>query len=181
MADDRSEPLIACVSCRALVPVVDVPRHRYMTGSPGCWLVYGDVIAHEYSNAVLGRWHQLTVDAYAVQHPGGQDRVARQSVAIHLMSLCAILEHGASVADAPRRLHGWAKQRRAFEWLEPPSSLGAVTVADARAAIAGNPERYAATVRRWADAAWKAWEPHHGRVRAWLELASAARALGRAG
>ena len=172
MAVDPSDALSACFSCGALVPAVDAPMHRYMTGSPGCWLIYGEVIAHEYSDVRYGRWHQFTVDAYAVQHPGGRERVARQSVAIHLMSLCAILERGAPIGDAPRRLHGWADQRRDFAWLAPPTSVGAITVADVHAALAGDADHYGATLRNWAKAAWGAWRPHHEQVRAWLGPAS---------
>ena len=36
---------------------------------------------------------QDLVDAYAAQHPTNPDRRNRQSVAIHLMSLCAGIEH----------------------------------------------------------------------------------------
>jgi hypothetical protein len=35
---------------------------------------------------------QQVVDSYMVQHPGNPDRRNRQSVAVHLMSLCASLE-----------------------------------------------------------------------------------------
>ncbi|MDZ7628938.1 MAG: DUF5946 family protein [Parvularculaceae bacterium] len=37
--------------------------------------------------------HRLSVDAYAVQHPGGASRQAIQSVGLHLARLYIQLEH----------------------------------------------------------------------------------------
>jgi hypothetical protein len=42
----------------------------------------------------------LLVDAFAAQHPGGSSPQATQSVAIHLLTLFAILERGHDVAQA---------------------------------------------------------------------------------
>ena len=35
--------------------------------------------------------HRLSVDTYAVQHPGVPERRSIQSVAVHLMCLCLVL------------------------------------------------------------------------------------------
>ena len=46
-------------------------NHTYYNLSPECWSVYTEVLEAEYSNGLLfGQVHQLTVDAYAVQHAG---------------------------------------------------------------------------------------------------------------
>lgn len=66
--------LIKCIGCGALVPQVDGPTHRYMGSSPGCWHVYGEVLSREYSDRSFGALHRLTVDSYAVQHPGAHPR-----------------------------------------------------------------------------------------------------------
>ncbi|MCP5049599.1 MAG: hypothetical protein GY940_20685 [bacterium] len=54
-----------CFSCGAPVPEIEGPVHRYMDSSPGCWKIFGEVLAREYSNAAYARYHRLTVDAYA--------------------------------------------------------------------------------------------------------------------
>ncbi len=72
--------LVPCVGCHALVADTDGPTHPYFGASPGCWASYA-------------AW-PLAVDAYAVQHPGLPERRASQSVWVHLVSLCLIVEHG---------------------------------------------------------------------------------------
>lgn len=39
-----------CFSCGGLYPNVDGPVHKYMDSSPGCWAIYGEVLAKEYSD-----------------------------------------------------------------------------------------------------------------------------------
>jgi len=48
----------------------DGPAHAYMLSSPGCWAAYGELLAREYSDSAYRRLHRLSVDAYALQHPG---------------------------------------------------------------------------------------------------------------
>ena len=69
-----------CLSCGGVFPDIDGPVHRYMKSSPGCWAVYGEVLAREYEDPYFFEVHRLTVDAYAVQHPGSTDRQSIQSV-----------------------------------------------------------------------------------------------------
>ena len=67
------------------------PVHAYMHASPGCWMLYCGL---EDWKASLTADHdaptliQHLVDSYAVQHAANPDRRNRQSVAVHLMSLC---------------------------------------------------------------------------------------------
>ncbi len=63
---DTSE---TCPGCGGSFDVSDGPTHRYLGASPGCWAVYGEVLAKEYSDAAYYRVHRLTVDAYSAQHP----------------------------------------------------------------------------------------------------------------
>jgi hypothetical protein len=67
---------IPCIGCHALFPDVDGPVHRYMESSPGCWASYGEVLVREYTEPSYFGVHRLTVDAYAVQHPGVRRRKA---------------------------------------------------------------------------------------------------------
>ena len=67
--------------------------------SAECWDVFTEVIGKEFSNAVLfGQVHQLTVDAYAAQHAGGNHR--DKSVMIHLSGLYLVLDRGLRHRDS---------------------------------------------------------------------------------
>jgi uncharacterized protein DUF5946 len=69
-----------------------------MLSSPGCWALYGSILAWKHNPAADAEatLTQRIVDSYAVQHATNPDRRNRQSVAGHLISLCASLEHGIS-------------------------------------------------------------------------------------
>ncbi|MEZ5977689.1 MAG: DUF5946 family protein [Planctomycetota bacterium] len=155
-----------CFSCGARTSPSDGPTHRYLLSSPGCWAAYGVVLAREYEEPARMALHRLTVDAYAVQHPGDTSRRAVRSVNIHLASLCAVLERGVAPSDATR-LIGELTERDDFAWLEPPASLGALDVTHVLAAT--TTDEHLAAVRAWAEAAWFAWEPWHARVRERLD------------
>ncbi len=158
--------LIQCPGCGALFDDVQGPTHRYLESSPGCWAAYGEVLMREYSDPAYYRIHRLTVDAYAVQHPGRPSPQTIQSAAVHLISLCLVLEHNVDVQRATRAIQTAVKTKGRFAWLTPPASLGSVTVADVRAA--NNAEELAKVVRAWAESAWTAWSPHHAVIRNWL-------------
>lgn len=148
-----------------MVPDEEGPPHRYLESAPGCWRLFGDVLAREYSNAAYWEVHQLTVDAYAVQHPGHPSAQTVQSAAIHLGRLYLQLEleiYGRQLADATRAL---AKRKSQFIWLDPPKSRGSVTVLDVHGA--DSPEEHTRRVQAWAEKAWSAWTVHHDQVRRW--------------
>ncbi|MEM8981501.1 MAG: DUF5946 family protein [Pseudomonadota bacterium] len=153
-----------CPGCRIELPPVDGPVHKYMESSPSCWAAFGKVLAREYSDATYMTAHRLTVDTYAVQHPGQPSPQSIQSVAVHLISLYSVLELGVAHSEATRLLQRCADQMR-FTWLEPPASLGAVTVADVL--LAQNAEEYRAVVDRWAGEALAAWSAHHEQIAGW--------------
>ena len=83
-----------CFGCGGLFPAADGPTHAYMLSSAGCWAAYGKVLVREYADPLLfAASHRLTVDAYAVQHPGNaDDRRAVQSVWLHFAALDAIFQ-----------------------------------------------------------------------------------------
>ena len=154
-----------CVGCKALVPRMDGPRHRYMESAPGCWARFGAILEREYSDPTYMRNHRLTVDAYAVQHPGQPSPQSTQSVCLHLVSLHLVFECDVSQSSATRALQHLAKHKDQFCWLEPPESLGDVTVNDVVEAT--NADEHADAVTRWARSAWGAWAPHHPKVQQW--------------
>ncbi len=170
-----------CVGCGGLVPDVIGPTHPYMRASVGCWQIYGEVGARWHGQPVAGpsRWHH--VDAYAVQHPGGaeHDRRQRQSVAVHLVALCLLLEVGQPPEQAPawrgRTTQVVLGRLSLADWpyLPPPSDLGAVTVADVHAE--SSPTEQEARATAWLKSAWAAWRDHHPTVGTWAAIMQEAR------
>jgi hypothetical protein len=124
------------------------------------------VLAREFADpALFAAIHQLTVDAYAVQHPGRPERRAIQSVALHLSTLCLMLERAADPREGPR-LHRRLVEDPIWHWLEPPDPNGTLTVLDVLAAATEG--EHARIVRAWAEDIWRAWQNHHATVRTWL-------------
>lgn len=158
-----------CMWCKGTFSRIDGPTHEYMESTAGCWAAFGRVLEREYTNRELFDVHRLTVDSYAVQHPGKPTRQAIQSVGVHLIRLCLLLERGLDPAKANDAMLRAAKQKASFHWLEPPDSLGEVTVADV--ADAESLSAHEAMVRRWADSTWAAWSAHHDVVREWASRA----------
>ena len=160
--------LIECFSCGALVPDIQGPTHRYMLSSPGCWAVYGSLLARDHGEYGYPAVHRLSVDAYAVQHPGQPNRQAIQSVAVHLIGLYYSLERGLPSAQVTKAIGRATQFNDQFVWLEPPASMGTVTVVDA--ADAGGLDEYQRLARAWAESAWEAWSAYHDQIRVWAAL-----------
>jgi hypothetical protein len=158
---------VRCPGCGSLFPDTEGPTHCYIESSPGCWAAYGEVLAREYSNpALFGQVHRLSVDAYAVQHPGQPSPQSIQSVALHLISLCLMVEYGATPQTATTALREGARAKGRYLWLPPPASLGSLTVADVWSAKEATAHRF--LVQQWAATVWSAWSVHHSTIRAWL-------------
>lgn len=158
--------LTKCKGCGGLFEDIEGPTHRYLESSPGCWAAYGEVLIREYTDPGYYSIHRLTVDSYAVQHPGQPSPQSIQSVAIHLISLCLVLECGLDLQRATQAMQITAKDKGRFVWLSPPQSPGTVTVADVRAAA--SVQKHQDLVRAWAASAWTAWSAHHAVIHAWL-------------
>lgn len=147
----------------------DGPTHAYIGASPGCWAAFSELLLTDLGPEVTG---DLLTDTYAAQHPGVPERRAVQSLAVHLVLLCATLERG-----WPSWRAAWLR-RRAVErltgrmvWLDAPQPLGRVDVTVP--ASASTAEERGALARGWADDVWSAYQPHHAQVRGWLDLALA--------
>lgn len=158
--------LVPCIGCGGLFPDIECPTHRYMESSPGCWAAYGEVLAREYSDPQYFEIHRLTVDTFAVQHPGQPSPQSIKSVAYHLVRLCLILERGLEMEHANDAMLAITKTKENFTWLTPPASMGSVTVADVFGAA--NADEHKRLVRSWAASAWEAWSPHHLVIHGWL-------------
>ncbi len=161
-----------CPSCGASAPVAERTLEPKRPASPGCWQLYGEILADLYTTRRLLPLRQLAVDAYAVQHPAPPTRVEIQAIALHLMTLCLFFDDDID----PR--HGSVLHQRimagrpSFELLTPPHRRGELTVVDAWSVSDANAR--AEALRRWGQSAWNAWSPHHGIVRAWVDRSGVA-------
>jgi len=151
-----------CFACRG---VFDPERggavHAYMLSTPGCWAAYGRLLEREYSDPGLFKVsHRLTVDAYALQHPGrADDPRAVQSVWLHAASLWLVLKLGTDHAFATSSLKALVAKTPSSLPKAPPQF--AVTHAD----ILANPiADHEARVHHWANATLEDWSELHGDV-----------------
>jgi hypothetical protein len=152
------ERRVPCVGCGALVRDFDGPTHRYIGASPGCWAIYTELGAGGLPATLLS---PMSVDAYAVQHPGTPGTQSTPSVWVHLITLHLILEAGWPTSQAIRLRAAGADAFDGWPWLEPPASMGGVTVVDVVEAAEGD----ASVIDRWVRGAWDAWREQHQTVR----------------
>lgn len=150
-----------CPGCGLARPHSDFPYGGYYHASRECWSVYTEVLAREYEDAVLfGRVHQLTVDAYAVQHAGGPH--PDKSVCVHLVGLHLALTRGVALSDIPPRFQQLIGRVKHWPHFEAPSERSPLTVHDV--ALADTPPEHATRARAWAEAVWQSWSPHHAAI-----------------
>jgi Family of unknown function (DUF5946) len=158
---------VRCSGCGALAPDIRGPVHGYMLAAPGCWSLYTGL--EDWKIGLSGSQGidtaQRMIDSYAVQHATNPDPRNRQSVAVHLMSLCAALEHDVPGARLRRLLGTWTHRPGGYPVLEPRPAAYAITVRDVADADA---VARAGVVCLWAKMTWSAWSDHHEQVRAWL-------------
>ncbi len=150
-----------CPDCGVTLPRADGTAHPYFGASASCWALYGEILAKEYSDPRYMKVHRMTVDAYAAQHPGKPERRAIQSVHIHLAGLYLVVEKQAPAAFV-RRVIAELTMEPDLCWLEPPDSLGPITIFDV--VRARSPEAHETIVTQWARAVWAAWQAHHSIV-----------------
>jgi hypothetical protein len=159
-----------CPGCGLALPPDGGPTHAYVGASAACWALYGRLPTSFGITPVGDTAHRLALDTYAVQHPGRPEMRSVQSVAVHAMGLCVLLERGGE----DRRLKpvlGRRPTRRApaLHWLEPPRPNGALTVRDCL--DADGAVDYVTAVWAWAADVWSAWGSHHDTIRRWLDVA----------
>lgn len=153
-----------CSGCGGEFAPLTGPVHRYMLSSPACWAGFGAIMAAEYADQTLTPVHRLSVDAFAVQHPGNGSRQAIQSVGLHLARLYMQIEGGLDPAAANAFMLRAGKRKAELQYLGPPAKFQ-LTVSDV-APFAGTLD-HPLKVRAWAQSAWAAWAPQHQTVRRW--------------
>lgn len=155
---------VKCYGCGALVENINGGAHEYIGALPGCWAIFGDILAKEYSNpSYFHPAHRLTVDTYAVQHPGVPSRKSIQSVNVHLAALYLAVEKKRDIRQIPKFMSLMTKEAQDFVWLEPPVPNGIITVLDV--VKAEDARKHQETVKNWAEDVWLAWETHHSVVK----------------
>ncbi len=158
---------IKCYGCGALVKDIPGQPHKYIGASAGCWEIYGKILAKEYGEYGYPETaHRLTVDTYAVQHPGQPSCQSIQSVNTHLISLCLVLEKGLEGAQALQAIGKALKYASEFAWLEPPVPNGQMTVLDV--VRARDFSEHQELVHKWARDVWNAWSAYHHVVRKFI-------------
>lgn len=154
----QREELTRCFSCGGHFLAIDGPTHDYMLSTPGCWAAFGRVLTREYEDAALfGAIHRLTVDAYALQHPGKlEDKRAVQSVWVHYAAL-----HVALKGDVPYARIPTIMQRLAGKTF-PSLPRGPDRFTVTHASVLDWPlSEHKPRVRAWARSAYVAWEALH--------------------
>lgn len=152
------------------MPDIDGPVHAYVPSAPGCWAAFGALRADEMLRFPGSVARNLVVDAYMAQHPGdGTDRRDRQSVFVHLVSLCSVIERQASASRSPDVLRAVLARRTAFPVLRRARGPGSLTVLSATDATSVGD--HDARVRAWAGSVWESWREHHATIRAALDAA----------
>jgi hypothetical protein len=156
--------LTHCIGCRALVPDIQGPTFRYPnSSSAGCWKIYGEILEKEFSIYKYPAFHRLTVDAYAVQHPGDQTPQTTQSVNVHLAALNMVLVRQIDYRKVTRFMDLMIKKNKnKFEWLVPPENTGEITVVEV--VKANNFEEHKKVVEEWAKSAYNAWNKYHSKI-----------------
>jgi hypothetical protein len=139
---------------------MDGPTHKYVLSSPGCWALYGEILARDHSEYNYPPVHRLVVDAYAVQHPGKPMRQAIQSVTVHLIGLYLSLDKGMDAKQVTQAIGGATQFSDKFIWLDPPQRMGFITVADVVKTK---------TLGEYESLGWD-WAIHHAQIRKWLRL-----------
>ncbi len=104
-------------------------------------------------------WQKNT---YAIQHPGEPNRQSIQSVNVHLISLYLILVKEYDVETATKKMGEILSKEPKFEWLEPPSPIRHITVADVL--TTSNQEEHEKKVREWAENVWNDWYSKHAQT-----------------
>lgn len=133
--------------------------HAYMESSPACWNLYGQILAREYSDPQYMSIHALTVDAYALQHPGKDNPQAVSSVYVHLHSLHGFFAQDVALAHLPvirRKVAGFSKSAQR---LEPPYKDYIYHVTDVL--TARDADEHIHLVTRWAESVYMHWSHYH--------------------
>ncbi len=162
---------IPCPGCCASVPLVDGQTFKpYIGTCEGCWRIYTNVLSHQLEEYEEHKeYHRILVDAYSVQHPGTPSLQSIQSVNVHLIGLCAMLEKNATGAQATHAMRMVLHHKRDFRWLKPPSFQSRLSITSIQ--LDSDIEQMHKSIVMWAKDVWSAWSAHHNTVHKLYDLA----------
>ena len=160
-----------CPGCELALPRSDLVALRRTGASAECWQVHGEVVGFELDHlSLLGRFHQLTVDAYGAQHSG--EEAPKIGVYYSLVGLHLAIDRGLD-GPAVRGLHQrMGKPQPSWPVFARPADLGPVRVLEVAEAgsRAGSVPGHAEAVQRWASSVWRAWSNQHAAVTALTDV-----------
>jgi hypothetical protein len=167
MTQELQNKTVNCIGCGAIVSDIEGPGypsgHDYMPASPGCFKLYGDLLAKEYAPENYDpAIHRISVDTYAVSHPGKPERRAIQSVNVHLARLFLVLDKDFSTQAANEHMLRLLENRKApnrWQWLEPPNLDHTLHITDV--VKARDFAEHARLVRAWGRSLLDAWKQKH--------------------
>lgn len=155
-----------CPDCKVELPKLsaDAPTHRYLGASASCWALFSNIHNAGEPPIAPHPLMSLFIDAYAAQHHGVPSPQAINSVAVHLLTLHAVLTQQLDVSQAlwvrRRALENKATgKHERFHWLTPPDFAGCVTVLDI--ANAPTPEGRAETAVSYIHQVYERWAKEH--------------------
>lgn len=149
--------------------MIDGATHPYVGASSACWTRFAELSATLPQGGTPLR--RLVTDAYMVQHPGVPERRAIQSVGLHLVGLCLVLERGLPASELSSALQRILARPPGWRWLEPPEPNGPLTIASLEAAANESGRPLDAAIEAYVRGVWGAWSPHHAQVAAWADEA----------
>jgi len=162
----------ACPGCGDALPVVDGATHPYVGASSACWTRFAELNATLPPVTPLRR---LVTDAYMVQHPGVPERRAIQSVGLHLVGLCLVLEHGLPPDALSGTLQRALVRPPAWRWLGPPVPNGQSTIGALGIAVeTGDTGVLALVIDAYVRGVWASWSAWHQVVEGWVRDAGVA-------
>jgi hypothetical protein len=163
MSEDSAES--RCPGCGLTMPGGNTTAYDgYFNASNECWSLFTEVIEREFSNAVLfGQVHHLTVEAYAVQHPGGAH--PDKSIDIHLAGLYLMIERNVAPSAVAPYMQKLAERVRDWPHFDAPdSNAWTQTIFDVAMA-----DDHVAAVREWSAGVWEVWSAQRDLVAALLD------------
>lgn len=149
----------ACPGCGIVLPEITAVELPVLHSSAACAAVHAEILGYELQHPVMLRYHQLTVDAYAAQHAGGDGSPAR--TAYSLVGLWLAIEHGFSAEDVRAVHRRMGTPTAAWPTFTPPGPpqqwLTALDVAEA-GVRQGSVGGHARAAGQWADSVWAVWQ-----------------------
>ncbi|HVB99237.1 MAG TPA: DUF5946 family protein [Candidatus Dormibacteraeota bacterium] len=139
-------------------------------GAQACLQLLAGLSERTRAEKPYAQAHLFSFDAHALQHPELHGPLNNH---VHLLSLCLMLERGASAGIGSRQpaVEKFLALGRQWPPIEAPPAgrRGTLTVKNVfEASVAERPR----LAREWAGEVWKLWQPHHPWIRRMLDRLS---------